>query len=122
MKRLPIGIGVLLSLLALGFWVGRTADRIHGAVAADLEEAAQAQNWEEAASADAAWEKWEEHRGLSAAITDHTALDEIEAGFAQLQVYRRQGDLTHYTATCARLSQLIAALQEGHELSWQNVL
>ena len=122
MKRLPIGIILLVGLLILGFWIGRTADRIHGAIVEDLERAAAAGNWSETSSAESAQKKWDTHRGLTAAITDHTALDEIEAGFAQLEVYRRQGNLACYIATCARLSRLIAAVEEGHRLSWENVL
>lgn len=122
MKRLPIGIFVLVALVLLGFWIGRAAGKVHGAIAEELDTAAKAENWGQTASADAAREKWDDHRSLSAAITDHTALDEIEAGFAQLEVYRRREDLTHFTATCARLSELITALKEGHELSWENVL
>lgn len=122
MKRLPIGIGVLVGLLILGVWTGRASGKVHGAIVEELNKAAMAEIWEEVIPADRALEKWERHKRLSAAITDHTALDEIEAGFAQLEVYRRRGDLTHFTATCARLSELIAALDEGHKLSWENVL
>lgn len=122
MKRLPIGIGVLIGLLLLSFWTGRTSGRIHGSIVNELEKAAKAETWSDTAPAESAKEKWETHRRLSAAITDHSALDEIEAGFAQLTVYRQRGDLTYFTATCARLSRLIEALEEGHKLSWENVL
>ena len=122
MKRLPIGILVLAGLLILGFWTGRRAEAVHGGISEALRSAAEAENWAETAPAQRAKQEWEAHRTLSAAITDHTALDEIEAGFAQLEVYRRRQDLTLFTATCARLSELIAAMEEGHKLSWENVL
>lgn len=122
MKRLPIGIFVLVGLLVLCFWTGHQAEIVHGSIIEALTKASEAEIWEQTASAEQARNEWDAHRTLSAAITDHTALDEIEAGFAQLEVYRRQNNLTHFTATCARLSQLISALKEGHELSWENVL
>ena len=122
MKRLPIGIFVLVGLVILGFWTGRSAGKVHGSIVEALEQAARAENWSETAPAVSASRKWEESRMLSAAITDHSALDEIEAGFAQLDIYRRRNDLTHFTATCARLSRLVKALEEGHKLSWENIL
>ena len=122
MKRLPIGIIVLAGLLILGVWIGRTADKVHGNIAQELAAAAGAESWSQTAPADDARAAWEAHRSLSAAIADHTVLDEIESYFAQLEVYRRHRDLTQFTATCARLSELISALEEGHRLCWENVL
>ena len=122
MKRLPIGIFILIVLIILGIWTGQRTGVVHGSIVEDLEAAAAAKNWAQTVPAETARQTWENHRGFSAAITDHSALDEIEAGFAQLEVYRQRDDLTDFTATCARLSKLITAIREGHKLNWENVL
>lgn len=122
MKRLPIGIGLLLVLLVLGFWLGSLADGISEEIAGELEKAACAESWRAGAAVDVAQERWEAHRELYAAITDHGEIDEIEAGFAQAEAYRRRGDLTQFNAVCARLARLVAAMGEAHRLSWENLL
>ena len=122
MKRLPIGIAVLVGLLILGFWTSHRAETVHGAIVEALQEAARAENWAQTGAAETARRGWEEHRTLTTAIADHTVLDEIEAGFSQLEAFRRRQDLTQFTATCARLAELISALAEGHKLTLGNVL
>lgn len=123
MKRLWIGLGVLLALLAAGIWAMEYADRIHGSVSSSLEEAARAavaEDWENAARLQAeAREKWEKRWGVTAALADHTELDEIDAGFARLEIYCRDRHATDFAAQSASLARLVAALGEGHRLSWQ---
>jgi hypothetical protein len=126
MNRFWIGVGLLLALLGAGLWAMFAADHIHSTVSEDLRQsaqAAQAQNWTHADDlAHSATEQWEKNWKFSAAMADHTALDEIDSIFAQLQVYRQRRDTTLYAAACARLAELIEALQEGHALSWWNLL
>lgn len=122
MKRLPVGIGLLVVFLVLGFWLGHRADTISRDIAQDLQQAAQAEDWTAGEAVDAAREGWEANRKLYAAITDHAEMDEIEAVFSQAEAYRRRGDLTQFNAACARLARLIEALGEAHRLSWETLL
>ena len=101
-------------------------DSVHRSISDDLRQSAQAaqsDHWAQADTlADSASSSWEENWRFSAAMADHTALDEIDALFAQAEVYRQNREPIAYAAACARLSQLIEALEEGHSLSWWNLL
>lgn len=126
MKRFWIGLGLLLGILAVGLWTTGEMGRIHTAISVSLMrsvQAAQAGQWSEADefAANAA-EGWEDSWHFSAALADHTVLDEIDGLFAQTEVYRKNRNAVAYAASCARLARYIDALQEGHKLSWWNLL
>lgn len=126
MKRLWIGIGILAALLGAGLWAMFSMDHIHSAISEELEQAAQTvqdSGWEEAAAlTDSAKEDWETHWRFSAALADHSSIDQIDGLFAQLKVYEDRRDTTSYAAACAQLAQMVSALEEGHRLSWWNLL
>lgn len=126
MKRLWIGLGLLAAILVAGLWTSAELGRIHTGIAEDLThsaKAAQSGQWEQA---DTLWEngfsQWQERWHFSAALADHTVLDEIDGLFAQAKIYRERRDGLSYAALCARLSTAIDALQEGHQFSWWNLL
>ena len=126
MKRLWIGISLLVGIFILGLWTSSRLNRIHTHISDQLAASAQAAQrgqWEQADElAEQANEKWQRHWKFSAALADHTVLDEIDGFFAQAKVYRQNRDDVAYAATCARLSKNIEALQEGHRLTWWNLL
>lgn len=126
MNRFWIGAGLLLALLGAGLWAMFAMDNAHGEISDALQqsaEAAQAGNWEQAdIFAQSAKDQWEENWRFSAAMSDHTALDEIDSIFAQAEIYRKSRNTADYAAACARLAELIRALEEGHDLSWWNLL
>lgn len=126
MKRFWIGLGLLLSILAVGLWTTGEMGRIHTAISESLIQSAQAAQdgqWSEADEfAAKAVEKWKDSWHFSAALTDHTVLDEIDGLFAETEVYRKNRNAVAYAASCARLAEQIHAVQEGHELSWWNLL
>ena len=126
MKRFWIGAALLLGLLAAGIWSMTAMDSVHSAISDDLRasaQAAQSEYWDQADTlAASAASHWKESWRFSAAMADHTSLDEIEALFAQAEVYRQNRERIAYSATCAQLSKLIEALEEGHSLSWWNLL
>lgn len=126
MKRFWIGLVLLLGLLAAGLWAMVAMDSVHSSISDDLRQSAQAaqsDHWDQADTlAVSATSNWEENWRFSAAMADHTALDEIDALFAQAEVYRQNREPIAYASTCARLAQLIEALKEGHSLSWWNLL
>ena len=92
MGRFWLGLGILLLLLAVGFFVHWSADGVHSAIARTLESAAEKilQNNISAAhqlaqDAHAAWDKnWQS----TAAFADHAPMDEIDSLFAAHALYR----------------------------------
>ena len=126
MKRLWIGVGLLVGIVLVGMWTTGKLNRIHIAIAEELlqsAQAAQAGNWVDAdAAAENAAQGWQESWHFSAALADHTVLDEIDGLFAQAEIYRKNRSTVDYAAVCARLAQHVQALQEGHRISWWNLL
>lgn len=125
MKRLWVGVGVLVVLLAAGIWAMEYADRAHGQISNVLQEAsraAMAGNWSQVEETEQqARKQWEKCWGITAALSDHTELDEIDASFARLEVYCRDRHGTDFAAESAALARQVAALGEGHRLSWRNL-
>lgn len=125
MKRLWLGVAVLAALLAAGFWAMHYADAHQDGLCRHLDEAKQAaleENWDavrdltvEAAAL------WEDSWDIWAALSDHTVLDEIDAGFARLEVYCRHGHATDYAAESGALARQIQALGDGHRLNLRNL-
>ena len=126
MKRLWIGVGVLLVLLVLGIVVSGVMDAIHAPMAEQLQQAAQAamaEDWPAALKAAARAQKnWKAQQRLVAAFADHTPMDEIEGLFAEMEIYAQAREKQHFAATCARLAQLAEAMGESHRVSWWNLL
>ena len=126
MKRFWIGGALLLAILAAGLWTGKRMEKIHTDVVdrlRDCGQAAQEQRWEQAeAAVREAKERWEAGWTFSAALSDHTALEEIDGDFGELQVYLKNRDALRSAALCAKLAQMVDAVQESHRLTWRNLL
>jgi hypothetical protein len=123
MKRIWIGLGVLLGLLAVGLFTMWLADHRLSEVSWQLETAAREENWDRAvALSDKAKALWEENRYFSAALSDHTDIDQIDGIFAQLEVYVHRREKVAHAAACAYLSEAITDLEENHRLTWWNLL
>ena len=122
MKRLWLGAGILLALLGAGVWIMVYADRQSQAVCQALTRAQQADTSTMVDFATEAKQAWENNWGMWSSLSDHTELDEIDAGFARLEVYAQQGHTTDFAAQCAALIRQVEALGEGHRLTWRNLL
>ena len=126
MKRLWIGIAVLTLLLAMGIVVSLAFRSIHLPTAQLLSQAGQAAmdgDWEQAEGLrQQAQQRWERGRKFSAAFSDHAPMDEIEGLFAQLEIYARARQQTHFSALCAQLSQRTEAITDSHRFQWWTVL
>lgn len=126
MKHFLLGLGILAALLAIGFWVQSCLDGIHLEISHTLEQASQQTlegHWEQGqALVDRAKGEWEDHWRKTAAIADHTLMDEIDSLFSQLEVYGQTRQTGHYCAICAQLAVLVEVVAEGHRLSWWNLL
>ena len=126
MKRLYIGITILLFFLVAGILLTCSFRRIHAPLAQTLENASQAAmdgNWENALSlAESARGRWETYRNFTAAVADHEPLEEMDALFSQLTVYGKLRLHVEFADICAKLSQMAAAMEESQKLTWWTML
>ena len=123
MKRLWIGVAVLIILLALGIGLTAVFSAIHTPLAETLSQAAHhARSGDLPAAAVAiqdAQGQWEQYRRFSAAVVDHRLLEEMEELFAQLEFTENPHVLA---ALCARLSSRAAEMAESQAITWWNLL
>ena len=126
MGRLWLGIGLMMALLALGLWTASAMAELHGPISQTLEEAAA-----QSLSGDLeggvmlarkAKARWEENWRRTAAVSDHTPMDEIDGLFAQVESYAAAGQALEFAAHCARLAQRIEAVGDAHKFTWWNLL
>lgn len=122
MKRFYFGVALLAVLLALALWSAAGLGQIHGEIAAELEQAAQAVCAGDPAAAepglDRAQELWERYEHLLAAFADHEPLEEMEGLFAEVALYRQAGEQTDLAVACTRLALLSRSVGESHSLKW----
>ena len=126
MKRLWLGVGLLLILLAIGIASAVFMSRFHDALSQDLEAASQAVlrgDWVAARSlAEKAEMCWQRGKRIAAAFADHEPLEQVDDGFAQLTLFSQMELTADYAAACVHLSELAQALGESHGLVWWNFL
>ena len=109
MKRLWVGILLLLVLLAGTLAVTVAMDRIYAPMAEALV----------AGDLEAAEERYQRWRQLTAAFADHGPMEEMDALFARAEVC---GDEQERRALCAELAQRAKAMSNAHSPTWWNLL
>ena len=125
MKRGLIGVSLLLTLLILGllatFYVTGMegiSETVHASATLALHE-----DWEGAEGLlRKAGEDWQQHRNITAILTDHGTLEEIDSLLAQLEVYGRHRESLPFAVTCTQLEHRLQDLSEAQKLTWWNVL
>lgn len=126
MKRLWIGIGFLIVMLAVGIFLTLQFSRIHEPLARDLwkaSEMAAAQDWENAtALTRQARADWEQYRHLIAAVADHEPLEEMEYLLDQLDIYAGEREAVHFCAVCVQIARLADAMLDSQQITWWNLL
>ncbi len=126
MKRLYIGIGLLLFFLMAGILLTFCFCRIHAPLAETLEEASREAlngDWENAISlAESARERWETYRNFTAAVADHEPLEEMDTLFSLLEIYKKLRLNVEFADLCTRLSQMAAAMEESQAFTWWTLL
>lgn len=126
MKRIYLGLAILVMLLFLAILFTVIMDRIHSPIAFDLLTAAQAAaegDWDKASEfASAASSSWKKHRNFTAILADHSPMDDMDGLFAELETYLQQREMPHFAATCRHLARLAEAMGDNHALSWWNFL
>lgn len=126
MKRLWIGLGVLVLLAGLGLGTTAVVQQAHEPIHRQLAQASQAAlagNWEQATALfEDARQHWADWDDAAAAFADHSQLETADGLFAQIQIYAQSRDATAFAAGCAQLSRLIRNLAESQLLKWKNLL
>lgn len=126
MKRLWVGIGLLLLLMGVGVFTAGAMKNVHTPVSQLLEQASEAaldEDWESAErlSSDAQ-RQWQKHWRATAAVADHEPMEEIDSLFAEITVYLRSREDVHFAASCQNLSRLVKAVGEAHTINWWNLM
>ena len=126
MARGWLGAGILAVFLALGLMISGAAGRGHMPTGELLEQAAEktlAGDFEEGiALGKEAREKWDRQWKRTAAIADHSPMDDVDALFAEMEIYARTEEAPHFAACCKELAQRLQAIADAHRFSWWNVL
>lgn len=126
MKRLWIGIALLLIMLISGIFAAWGIPALHNRLSHTLQQACdtvQQEDWETAnALVDQAKSQWERSRHLIASLVDHEPLEQMDTLFAELEIYAKCRLTADYAAVCAHLSHLSEAIGESQSLRWWNLL
>lgn len=126
MRRFWIGVGLLLGMLVLGIFVTESMAGIHEPIGKTLLEAGDLAFEEDWAGADAAFLQarglWEQYREVTAVVTDHTPMEQIDAMFRRLEVYRQQRQADYFRSGCAELSACVEAVADAQAVNWWSIL
>ena len=126
MKRLWVGVGMLLVLMGIGVVTAASMRCVHEPVSKLLSQASQAalaEDWEQAEKlSDHAKEQWQQHWHATAALADHEPMEQIDSLFAELAVYLQTKEDVHFAACCQNLSTLTRAVGEAHAINWWNLM
>lgn len=126
MKRLWIGIGILIILLGLGIGTTVFAVRTHSGISQALKQASESAlrgKWEEARQFSLnAKAKWDACRDITAAIADHEPMEQIDDLFSQLDIYLLTRQQIPFSTCCASLGVLTEAIGEAHAINWWSLL
>ena len=125
MKRMWLGVGLLLTLLAAGLLVTGGMHGVCIPISRDLRKAAAAalqEEWTQAeALAQRADERWKVYRNACAAVTDHEPMEEVEAMFETLLVFRACGDSVGFAQCCIQLASMTEAMADSQAVHWWSV-
>lgn len=126
MARGWLGIGILIAFLALGFVTAGAMDNAHLPTEKLLAQAAEKTlngNFEEAVSLGLqAKSRWDRHWNGTATVADHAPMDDVDALFAEMEIFAKTGEEPHFASVCKELSRRIQAVAGAHRFSWWNIL
>ena len=126
MVRGWLGAGILAVFLVLGLVTADAMDNAHLPTGELLEEAAdKALNGEFEQGVSLGMEakfRWDRQWNGTAALADHSPMDDVDALFGEMEIYARAGEEPHFAACCQELSQRLQAIAGAHKFSWWNVL
>lgn len=121
MKRCWIGGVILILILVLGLTASIQMGRFHRELSGELDRAAQTAGEDREAAqqiVDQARERWERRRPLSAVLSDHNPMEDIEENFSLLTPGAEEED---FRETCLRLAAQLQALGNAQLLTLENL-
>ena len=126
MGRGWLGVGILVLFLILGFVTASAMNNAHIPTEKLLTQAAEDALTGDFAQAVAlgmeAKTRWDKHWNGTATVADHAPMDDVDALFAEMEIYAEAQEKPHFAACCKELSQRIQAVAGAHRFSWWNVL
>jgi len=126
MKRLWIGIGLLIILLVFGIVSTVAMSDFHETISRQLAQAGSAaltEDWSQAQLLiSQARSTWLSYRDIIAAVASHGPMEEIDEYFAKLMVCFQERDRQNFSVCCATLSAKALALGETHSVTWWSLL
>lgn len=126
MRHFWCGILTLILLLGICLLITGEIVRIHRPVAGFLEQAAIAgakEEWPAARELVSKADKlWRYGHAFTAAVADHTPMDEIDSLFRRLPVLAAAEETVEFTAACRALAQKTEAMVQAHSWAWENLL
>ena len=126
MKRLWLGLTLLLSLLGLCVLISVRAAVLCLPAAQWAEEASRACIAGEPARAQVCLEQahgiWTSHRQQIALWADHTPMEQAELLWQQAGAFLRSDEPGEAASVCAALAGLLRSICDAQQLSWQNLL
>jgi len=126
MARGWFGAAILVLFLALGFLAADRMENAHGPTEDLLKQAADATldgEFDRGVTLGMeAKRRWERHWNGTATLADHSPMDDVDALFAEMEIYAKTGEEPHFAACCLELSKRLKAMAEAHTFSWWNIL
>ena len=126
MKRCRFGAGLLAVLLLLGILTSRWTEDHHREISDLITQAEQASlrgDWDRTERLiRQAKTQWENRWGLSASLTDHGPMEQVDSLFAQLDDYLRARDPVGCGGLCSQLGKALEAIAESQSLTWWNLM
>ena len=123
MRRFGFGIALLVMLLlcSLAIWWGM--EGLHRPIVRELTRAAALAEENGPAAKETAMQakdQWQRNWHFTAAVADHTPMEEIDDLFAELETYAP--DSQEFTICCRKLIRRTAAMAQAQGLSWWSLL
>ena len=126
MKRLWVGLGLLLLLLAAGICSTLVMEDFHHSLSrrlASTAAAASEEDWDQAALLlQQCRSRWVRYRNFIATGASHESIEEIDSLYTQLTIYFHRQDSLGFSLCCTALQHRTAALGEAQSINWWNLL
>lgn len=126
MKRLWIGVALLVLMLASGIAMLLLSHHFYRSFSDTLNSAADAalsENWADAeALAQQATRQWQRYHRFLASFTDHEPVEQVDLLLSRLALFRNARLAVDFADVCKSLSHLSEAIDESHSLNWWSVL
>lgn len=125
MMRIWLGVGILVLFLILGLATSTIMENAHLPTCEMLEQAV-----EKTAKGDfdgavnlgmAAKRRWDRHWNGTASVADHSPMDDVDALFAEMEIYAQTEEQPHFAACCNELVRRLTAMAQAHTFSWWNI-